>query len=88
MDPGAERLIIEQCERFGQPLPESIANKPELFPGSAVYYDAFWDLKIENVISWQSIANYAMFYGFDEEQTEDLFNHVRALDLAFNKNKK
>jgi hypothetical protein len=88
IDPGAEQLIIDQCKRFGHPIPDKIANKPQLLRGLKVYYDAFSELSNDRVnggIQWQSIANYAMFYGFDEDQTDDLFYHIRAMDLAFSK---
>ena len=73
--------------RAGQPLPERIANAPELEVGLQLYLQAFFDLDSERShgnglapIPWTSIAAYARAFEFDEEQTEDLFFHVRRMD--------
>lgn len=88
MDPSTEQLIIDQAKRFGHPIPDGILNKPVLLRGLEVYFEAFIELtngRTNNGIEWQLIANYATFYDFDEEQTNDLFYHIRAMDLAFSK---
>ena len=85
MNPGVEQNIIKQAKRFGNPIPDFIANKPFLMPGLELYYEAFQELatcRRNGQIAWESIAYYATFYGFDEEQTEDLFYHIRAMDSA------
>lgn len=73
--------------RAGQPLPDRIANAPELEPGLQLYLQAFFDLDSERThavgltpIPWTSIATYAQAFQFDEEQTEDLYFFVRKLD--------
>jgi len=75
--------------RAGAPLPERIANAPELLPGLQVYLQAFFDLDAERThalsltpIPWTSIRAYADAYAFDEEQTEDLLYLVRKMDDA------
>ena len=73
----------------GEPLPDRIANAPELKPGLELYLSAFFDLNTERshamgitLIPWSSIANYARFYDFDEEMTERLFYLIQAMDAA------
>ena len=63
---------------------------PELPKHLVLYYDAFWDLDTERInafdrgrIPWHSIVAYAMFYEFDEDQTDRLITHIKAMDLAF-----
>jgi len=73
--------------RAGQPLPDRIANAPELETGLQLFLQAFFDLDSERShasgltpIPWTSIAAYARAFEFDEEQTEDLYFFVRRLD--------
>lgn len=75
--------------RAGAKLPDRIANAPELMPGLQMFLQAFFDLDAERThalsltpIPWTSIRGYADAYAFDEEQTEDLLYHVRAMDNA------
>lgn len=82
-----EQNIARQAVRAGEPLPERIANAPELTNGLQIYLQAFFDLDAERShamaptpIPWTSIAAYARAFEFDEEQTEDLFFHVRRMD--------
>lgn len=82
-----EQNIAKQAMRSGQPIPDRIANAPELEVGLQLYIQAFFDLDSERShgmaptpIPWTSIAQYARAFEFDEEQTEDLFFHVRRLD--------
>ncbi|QBZ71727.1 hypothetical protein [Pseudomonas phage KP1] len=82
-----EQTIAKQAMRAGQPLPDRIANAPELELGLHLYLQAFFDLDSERThavgltpIPWTSISEYARVFEFDEEQTEDLFFFVRKLD--------
>lgn len=75
--------------RVGQPLPDRIANAPELKPGLQLFLQAFFDLDAERThaltltpIPWTSIKAYADAYALDEEQTEDLLFLVRRMDDA------
>jgi hypothetical protein len=86
----AEESIIEQCIRLRRPLPAAIANAPELHMGLAVYYQAYCDLSTCRTIGmspgpipWTAAADYARCLALDEEQTEDLFFHVRSMDSAY-----
>lgn len=82
-----EQAIAKQAMRAGQPLPDRIANAPELETGLQLFLQAFFDLDSERShasgltpIPWTSISAYAMAFEFDEEQTEDLYFFVRRLD--------
>lgn len=82
-----EQAIAKQAMRAGNPLPDRIANAPELISGLQLYLQAFYDLDSERshaagltAIPWTSISNYAKAFELDEEQTEDLFFFVRKLD--------
>lgn len=82
-----EQTLAKQAMRAGQPIPDRIANAPELEPGLQLYMQAFFDLDSERshamglvAIPWSSIASYAMVFDFDEEQTDDLFFFIRQMD--------
>jgi hypothetical protein len=85
----AERNIVKQAMRFGHPIPERIANSPELKPGLQLYLQAFFDLDSERshafsptAIPWSSIQDYAKAFDIDGEQREDLFYLVKQMDRA------
>lgn len=82
-----EQTIAKQAMRAGAPLPDRIANAPELIPGLELYLNAFFDLDSDRThvfaptaIPWTSIHNYAVAFELDEQQTEDLFLFVKAMD--------
>lgn len=82
-----EQSIAKQAIRAGQPLPDRIANAPELQQGLQLYMQAFFDLDSDRThalaptaIPWASIQNYAVALGFSEEQTEDLHFFIRRID--------
>lgn len=84
-----ERNIAKQAMLANEPLPESIANAPELILGLELYLQAFFDLDstrnggdLLSPISWLSIKEYAMTFSFDVEQTESLFAHIRGMDIS------
>lgn len=73
--------------RSGQPLPDRIANAPELVFGLQLYLTAFFDLDAEREssmsigrIPWSAIDRYARAYDFDESQYEDLHYFVKQMD--------
>lgn len=82
--------------RRRQPLPDAIANAPELFSGLEVYYEAFLELTTcrqvgfgEGPIPWDAIDRYAERHGIaDEEDYEDFVDMVRALDDAYLKHRR
>jgi hypothetical protein len=82
-----EQSIAKQAMRAGNPLPNRIANAPELINGLQLYLVAFFDLDSErshstslSPIPWTSIYQYSQAFNLDEEQTEDLFYFVKRLD--------
>lgn len=82
-----EQAIAKQAMRAGQPIPDRIANAPELELGLQLYLQAFFDLDSERshamgitAIPWTRMKDYADAYEFDEEQREDMFFFVRKLD--------
>ncbi len=84
-----EQSIAKQAMRQGQPMPDRIANAPELVIGSELFLTAFFDLDSERshataptAIPWSSILEYAIVYDFDEEQTEDLLFLIKKMDAA------
>lgn len=81
-----EKAIATQAMRFGHPIPERIANAPELPAGLQLYLQAFFELDSERSelapIPWSSIVQYAKAYELDEEQTQDLIDIIRKVDSA------
>lgn len=82
-----EQNIAKQAMRAGQPLPDRIANAPELIDGLQIYLSAFFELDSDRThvfsptsIPWSSIHNYAAAFEFDEEQTQDLFYFIKKMD--------
>lgn len=82
-----EQTIIRQAVQAGHPLPDRIANAPELQEGLQLYLQAFFDLDSERshataptAIPWSSVQYYASSFDFDEEQTEDLHFFIRRMD--------
>lgn len=79
--------IVRDAMRFGKPIPDRIANAPELRPGLQLYLQAFFDLDSERnhafsptPIPWSSIKEYAKLMEFDDEQTADLFFFINKMD--------
>ena len=62
-------------------------NKPHLYFGNALFLNAWFDLDTERErpkpITRAMCFSYAEDYEFDEEQTEDLWFHIRSMDLEF-----
>lgn len=71
----------------GIQIPERVKNRAELLPGLEMYLQAFFDLSGDRHVGmspgripWTSVAQYARFHEFDEEQTEFLFRIIPQLD--------
>lgn len=84
-----EQSIARQAVRLGNPIPDRIANAPELQLGLQLYWQAFFDLDSERShgftltpIPWNAIAGYCIAHDLDEDQTEDMFYFVKAMDAA------
>lgn len=74
---------------MGQPLPDKIANAPELYQGLQLFLQAFFDLDSERshgmgitMIPWSAIHFYGNANEFSEEQKEDLVYFIRKMDVA------
>jgi len=72
------------------PLPDRIANAPQMYLGLELYYDAFWELGSCRALGWSvgpipwvAINDYAVAFDLDEEQRETLSYMVRVLDQAY-----
>jgi len=74
------------------PLPERIANAPELYLGLELFYVGFLDLTTsrqlvgfgaEAPIDWFRINRYCKEQGIEREQREDFFYFVQHLDSAY-----
>lgn len=85
-----EQTIIRQSLQMGRPLPKRIQDAPELRFGLDLYYGAFFDLNscrmsgwAEGPIPWTSIKDYCIAHELDDEQIEDMFYLVRAMDNAY-----
>ena len=84
-----EQSIAKQAVRMGQPIPDRIANAPNLKEGLSFYLQAFFDLDSErsqgfNVgrIPWTAIVTYGRYHGLYRDEIDILVEHIRALDTA------
>lgn len=75
-------------------MPAFIQNAPQLRLGLELYLDAFLDLSscrdigmAEGPIPWSSMADYCRAYELEGEQRDNLFYHVRALDVVYLRHK-
>jgi hypothetical protein len=90
LDPEAEQFVIEECARYGQPLPDKIANAPELLPGLHIYMTAFHRLSTSRSVGmghgpipYHFIEEYADRHAFSDDMREALVEHVEGMDAAF-----
>lgn len=86
-----EKLLTLLLAR-NQPVPDFIAEAPELLPGLKQYVDAFWELHtcrsvfglgIVGPIPWTAVNEYAIRNGYEGEEFDDLLYHLRSLDEAY-----
>ena len=84
-----EQTLARQSYQMRLPLPDKIANAPELFNGLEIYLQAFFDLDTERshsmgvtMIPWNAIKSYAVAYEFSSDQTDDLIHFIRKMDIA------
>lgn len=86
----AQKTIMEECIRRGQPPPESIQKAPTLYPGLNLFYTAFLDLHgcrqlgdHMGPIDWLTIDRYCERNGIEGEQQEDMHYFVSKMDEAY-----
>jgi len=90
MDLGeSEQRIIKQAIRAGNPIPDRIANKPDLMIGLDLYLMAYFDLSTErppsmtiSPIPISKMKEYALYWNLEFEQTEDLIYLIRRMDVS------
>lgn len=82
-----ERLMVLNSYRENLPIPDKIANKPELQFGLFFYLQAFLDLNSERNngfgighIPHSKIRNYAAWAQCDEETEHTLLHHIAVMD--------
>lgn len=83
--------IVPKCLAMGLPIPEPFKDPPELLEHAHFYYNAFTDLhtcRSDGVIPWTTCMQYAERLGLDDEQAEELWEYIRALDVAWNEHQK
>lgn len=85
--------MIRQAIQTGQPVPERIANRPELEQGNMFYLQAFFDLDTERYqgfngpgrIPWSAMVAYAKHYGLFSYEVDDFVQIIKAVDAANSK---
>lgn len=84
-----EQMIARQARNTRQPLPDRIANAPQLEESLWFYMQAFFDLQSERSqglgpgqIPWRAIVHYGEYYSLNFNEIEVLIGHVRSLDSA------
>lgn len=73
------------------PLPDKIANAPELDPGLSLFYQGFLKLSGcrykggfgDGPIPWVAINQYCKYHGIYGEQREDFEYHIERMDLEY-----
>jgi hypothetical protein len=79
----------EEASNTSEELPKRMQNAPRLHLGSALYFNAWYDLDLERDrsklerIKRSSCFEYAYDYDFTEEQTEDLWYYIQRMDREF-----
>lgn len=84
-------FLTKMAIRMGQPIPDRIANAPELLHGLSLYMNAFHDLDTERSnngfsigrIPWSKCILYADVNGFDKRQQQFLVYFVKLLDSVY-----
>ncbi len=89
-----EQTIIKQAIRQGLPIPKKIAEAPELDFGLQFYLHAFYELESERPVGIDigpiprsAVKDYALELEMDADEFDDLYFHIRALDVTFLKHR-
>ena len=76
--------------RAGKPLPDRIANAPELFIGLELYYRAYMDLDSDRsvgmsvgLIPWSACLTWAQAYDLSFDQFDSLVYFVNRMDMVY-----
>ena len=86
----AEQRIIHDCYRRKRPLPERIANAPDLFTGLELIFDAFIELNTTRQTGWSpgpipawAIYEHCDILGLTDDEIADMHCLIRKMDQAF-----
>lgn len=89
-----EAIIIQQALNLRAPIPDKIANFPDLNPGLDYYLEVYLDLCSdkdvgfgEGPIPWTSLDKYARRYNIEGEEFERLVQLIRIVDSELLKTK-
>lgn len=89
-----EAIIIQQAIRLKAPLPEKIANFPDLEPGLDYYLEIYLDLCSdksvgfgEGPIPWTSLNEYAKRDKIEGEDFDRMVQLIRFVDAEIMKEK-
>jgi len=79
-----EEVILRQCVRERLPIPDAIANAPEMGHGLDFYLAAYVELSScrvqDGLIPWTAIANYCIAHDLDSEMCDEIMFIVRRVD--------
>jgi len=72
------------------PLPKSIENAPELWPGLELYLTAWYDLDTTRSIGfgvgpipWNAVESYCTAHNMDESQRARMHRMIREMDKVY-----
>jgi len=89
-----EAIIMQQALRLNAPLPDKIANVPDLNTGLEFYLEVYLDLCSdknvgfgEGPIPWSAMNEYAKRYNIADEEFERMVSVLRAADAEVLKGK-
>ena len=81
---------MEECRRFNRPIPEKIANAPELALGLELFYQGFLDLsscralgQVCGPIPMTAILEYCLVHEIEGDQREDFVWILQRLDNKY-----
>lgn len=81
---------MDDCYRFNQPLPDAIANAPELYLGLELYYNGFNQLSSSRpqgfgvgAIPLSYILDYCQVYSIIGEDMDDFVWFITNIDRKF-----
>jgi hypothetical protein len=78
-----EKRMLEDCHRYRMPVPDAIANAPELQFGSDFYLSAYLELsscRTDGPIPWTAIADYCIAHHLDDDMVSEMMFIVRTVD--------
>lgn len=83
-------MIIQDCIRNHRPLPQKIAEAPDLFEGLLLFFQGFSELSTcrqvgesAGPIPWLAINEYCAYHHLVDEQREDFEWFVTRLDAEY-----